>query len=170
MIDLDEIIRQMTANAQAIRALLENISTEQAAWKPDPQTWSMNQVMEHVYNEERIDFRQHIREMFKNPPMEWGTLKEASWLQVVDCQQSLEGFLKEREASIGWLQSLDKPDWEVSSTAQFGPSEVLTLSAADVLVSWVAHDHLHLRQMNELLYAWNEHQAAPHSVQYAGGW
>jgi hypothetical protein len=34
----------------------------------------------------------------------------------------------------------------------------------------VAHDFLHIRQMNELQYAWNETQAAPYAVQYAGGW
>jgi hypothetical protein len=47
---------------------------------------------------------------------------------------------------------------------------MLVLSAGDVLVSWVAHDFLHIRQLNEVLYAWNEKQASPYSVQYAGGW
>lgn len=170
MINLDEITRQMTVNAAAIRALLEQISSEQATWKPDPQTWCLQQVIEHVYNEERIDFRQHIKEMFHTPPMAWGTLKEFTWTPVGDCAQALSGFLQEREASLGWLRGLSSPDWAASSKAQFGPAEVIVLSAADVLVSWVAHDYLHLRQINELLYAWNEAQAKPHSVQYAGGW
>jgi len=71
---------------------------------------------------------------------------------------------------MAWLKGLRSPDWEVSSRAVFGPEEVLTLKAGDVLVSWAAHDLLHLRQMIELLYAWNEQQAAPYSVRYGGGW
>jgi hypothetical protein len=90
---------------------------------------------------------------------------------VDSCCQALEGFLTEREASIEWLNALKSPNWNAASKASFGPKdEVLTLSAGDILVSWVAHDFLHLRQVNELLYAWNEKRAAPYSVQYAGGW
>ncbi len=72
---------------------------------------------------------------------------------------------------MAWLKALPSPNWDKTLQASFSPEdEVLILSAGDVLVSWVAHDFLHLRQVNELLYAWNEKQAAPYSVQYAGGW
>ena len=68
-------------------------------------------------------------------------------------------------------RELEGADWDVALTASFGPNnEQVTLRAGDVLVSWVAHDHLHLRQFNELLFAWNQHQAQPYQVDYAGGW
>jgi hypothetical protein len=170
MIDLTEIIRQMADNAQVIRAFVERISPEQAQWKPDPETWSMKDVMEHVYNEERGDFRAHIKEMFHEPPQPWGAL-QPGWLPMESCHQALEGFLAEREASLAWLRSLDAPDWNLESRASFGPDGgEMVLKAGDVLVSWVAHDFLHIRQMNELQFAWNEHQASPYSVEYAGGW
>lgn len=171
MINLPDITRQMTANAEAIRALVQSISDEQAQWKPDPETWAMKDVMEHVYNEERVDFRRHIQEIFSNPPQAWGSGPHEGWLSTQDCRHALEGFLREREDSLVWLKSLESPDWDAKISASFAPSnETITLSAGDILVSWVAHDFLHIRQMNELLYAWNEHQAAPYSVQYAGGW
>lgn len=170
MINLAEIIRQLTVNAQAIRSLVESVSDEQAAWKPDAETWSLKEAVEHLYNEERGDFRAHIQEMFSSPAQPWGALQPA-WAPAADLRQALGGFLTERDASIAWLRDMDAPDWEAFSEATFGPaSEVLRLSAGDVLTSWVAHDHLHLRQVNELLYAWNERQAAPYSVAYAGGW
>jgi hypothetical protein len=170
MINIDEIIRQLTADAEAMRALVQSISAAQAQWKPNPDTWCMKEVMEHVYNEERLDFRLHLKEYLSNPPHPWGPNPE-QWIPTVDCRQALEGFLVERQASLVWLKGLSSPDWEVKSTMQFGPShEEVTLSAGDVLVAWVAHDYLHIRQMNELLFAWNEQQAAPYSVQYAGGW
>jgi hypothetical protein len=171
MIDLEENIRQLTSNAQVVHHLIESISPEQAQWKPDPETWSLKEVMEHVYNEERIDFRKHLKEMFSEPPQPWGKDDPAEYVKVKSCRQALKGFLAEREASLAWLKALQAPDWDAASKASFGlEAEVLTLSAGDVLVSWLAHDFLHLRQINELLYAWNEKQAAPYSVQYAGGW
>ena len=60
MISIEKIIRQLSDNAEAMRALVQPVSDEQAQWQPNPQTWSMKKVMEHVYNEERIDFRKHM--------------------------------------------------------------------------------------------------------------
>jgi len=127
--------------------------------------------MEHIFNEERIDFRKHIKEMLSDPPQPWGEFRHEEYISVEGCRQALECFLSEREASIAWLKALESPDWDTKSQAPFGPlSANITLSAGDVLVSWVEHDFLHLRQMIELLHAWNEKQASPYSVQYAGGW
>jgi hypothetical protein len=171
MFTIEEIIRTLTSNAEAIRALAQTISNEQAQWKPNPETWSMKEVMEHLYNEERIDFRKHLKEMLSDPPQPWGEFLREEYVSVGSCLQALEGFLNERNASIAWLMALESPKWDAASQTPFGPSgEVLVLSAGDVLVSWVAHDFLHIRQINELLYAWNEKQASPYSVQYAGGW
>jgi ethanolamine utilization protein EutQ (cupin superfamily) len=171
MIDQKDIIRQLAANAAAVRSLLQTISDEQAEWKPNAETWCMKEVMEHVYNEERIDFRKHLKEMFSNPPQPWGEFRREDWVTVQSCRQALEGFLEEREASLAWLAALEMADWNLESRVTFGPeNEVLVLHAGDVFASWAAHDYLHIRQMNELLFAWNEQQALPYAVQYAGGW
>ncbi len=171
MIHMDEIIRQLGSNAVAIRALVETISTAQAQWKPDAETWSMQDVMEHVYNEERIDFRQHLREMFNDPPKPWGRFDPGAYVTIENCHQGLSGFLTERQTSLAWLAALPVVDWDQTIEAVFGPEdEKLIFRAGDVLLSWVEHDFLHLRQMIELHHAWNEHQAPPYSLQYAGGW
>ena len=169
--DVQAMVGRLRANAEIIRTLVLSVSDEQANWKPDSQTWSLRETMEHVYNEERIDFRQHLMELLSDPPLAWGALDGEGYLRVEDCRQALELFLKEREDSLTWLQGLGVTDWTVKQDVTYGPpTEIFTHSAGDVLVSWVAHDFLHLRQMNELLYAWNEHQASPYSVQYAGRW
>jgi hypothetical protein len=129
----------------------------------------MAEVWSHLYNEERGDFRAHIQEILAVPQQAWGAL-QPGYTPVASLRQALEGFLAEREASLAWLQSLESPDWEAFTQAKFGPNEVIKLSAADVLVSWVEHDLLHMRQMVELLHAWNVKAAEPYSVQYAGGW
>ena len=171
MINTEEIIRQLTGNAEALRTLVQTVSDEQAQWKPNPESWSIKEGVEHVYNEERIDFRKHLKELLSEPPQPWGKWRHEELISTEGCRQAFEGFLVEREASIAWLMALRSPNWDVASQAAFGPAaDVLLLSAGDVLISWVAHDYLHLRQMIELLFAWNEKQASPYSVQYAGGW
>jgi len=150
--------------------LVQVVSDEQAQWKPNPETWSINEVMEHVYNEERIDFRKHLKEMLSDPPQPWGKSHREEWVSVGGCRQALERFMSEREASIEWLQTLESPDWNRKCEVPFGPQNVMiTLNAGDVLVSWVDHDLAHLRQMIRLLHAWNVKEAYPFSVQYGGG-
>ena len=170
MITIEKVIKRLRDNAEIVRALVLPLSEEQANWNPNEETWNMKEVMEHVYNEERIDFRKHLKEMFNDPPLPWGEFRHEELISVKNCHQALESFLLEREASLEWLRSLESPDWDVESQATFGPEEVLTFKAGDVLGSWVAHDFLHIRQMNELLYAWNLQQALPYSVRYAGVW
>lgn len=170
MINLEDIIRQLIANSEAILALVQTISEEQAQWKPNSETWSLEEVMGHVYNEERIDFRKHLKEMFNNPPIPWGEIPH-EYITGKNCHQALEGFTSERKATIDWLRGLKSPNWEIRAQSTFGPSETkITISAGDVLVSWVEHDFLHLRQIIELLHAWNVKNASPYSVDYAGGW
>jgi hypothetical protein len=162
----------MQDNVRVIQALVENVPPSQADWSPSPETWSLCKVLEHLVNEERIDFRLHLREMFHQPPVGWGGFPNEQYaaIKTASLRAGLERFLDERAESLGWLQGLGKPDWSLSSQAAFGPDEVLTLSAGDVMLSWVAHDYLHIRQINELLYGWNERSGAPYSVRYAGGW
>ncbi len=171
MMNFDEIVERLAKNAEGIRRLLEGLSEEQVNWKPDPETWSLKEVMEHFYNEERLDFRKHLKELLSDPPQPWGKFRQEDTIHVENFWQALDGFLAEREASLAWLKELGNRDWTISTKVSFGSDqEIFVLRAGDVLVSWVAHDFLHLRQINELLYSWNEKRAAPFSVQYAGGW
>ncbi len=170
MIRMEGIVRQLAGNAEAMRALVQAVSEEQACWKPSPETWSLKETMGHVYNEERIDFRTHLKEMLHDPTQPWGAFREKP-AAVESCRQALEGFISEREASVAWLKGLDSPDWDIKTQVSFGPSSTtVTFSTGDVLVSWVEHDFLHIRQINELLHAWNVKEAAPYAVDYAGGW
>lgn len=166
MIDMNEVVRQMSANAEAIQVLLQTEPESQAQWKPDPETWSLKEVMAHIYNEERIDFRKHLKEMLNVPSQPWEAFREDEIVPVESARQALEGFMTEREASITWLRTLEAVDWDTVTQAPWGRP----ISAGDVLVSWVEHDFLHMRQIIEVLHAINVQQAAPYSVQYAGGW
>ena len=130
MINIADVIRQLSVNAQAIRAQVQRLSPDQAQWQPNPETWSLQQVIEHVYNEERLDFRKHLKELLNNPPLAWGASAREEYIHISDYHQALQGFLNERETSLAWLKSLESPGWEYLTQISFGPSnKKITLSA-----------------------------------------
>lgn len=165
MINLPEITASLSASAEAIRAMLSAISPEQAAWSPDPETWSLLQVMTHIYSEERLDFRRHLKEVLAEPPLPWQVIRTEEIHPVADLQTGLADFLAERQTSIAWLNALPPVDWNRTIVASWG-----SLTAGDLLASWVEHDFLHIRQINEMRHAWNIHTAQPYQVFYAGDW
>ncbi len=171
MINTEEILRQLMVNSDVIRALVGSVSDEQAQWKPDSETWCLQEAMQHLYNEERLDFRMHLKELLNDPLLPWGSGEYEDYITVESCRQALDGFLQERRASLAWLKGLQSPDWNEKYDISFGPvPEIVRLGPGDVLVSWVAHDFLHIRQVNALLYAWHQKQVLPFSVEYAGTW
>ena len=74
--------------------------------------------------------------------------------------------MRERADSLAWLKALESPNWDTVTQAPWRG----TISAGDVLVSWVEHDFLHMRQLIEVFYALTKHQAQPYAVDYAGDW
>ncbi len=164
MIDLHGVVAQMAANADAIRALVHALPEGQLEWRPDPETWSMASVMAHLYNEERMDFRHHLMGMFDGPA------ERPSYTETVDCIEALERFLEERGDSVRWLMQLESPDWAITTRLDFGPEDTMTISSGELLLSWLEHDYLHMRQMVALLHSWNVARAGTQSLQYAGGW
>ena len=165
------IARQLAQQAQTIQVLATGISTVQARWQPTPDDWSPLEVINHLYDEEREDFRQRIDYLLHRaeeapPPIDpvgWVTAR--SYNQR-DLAASLQNFLAERKQSIAWLQNMVDPAW--SNT--FHHPSGFTISAGELLACWAAHDLLHTRQLVELHYAWHRTQVAPLSLAYAGDW
>jgi hypothetical protein len=158
------LIRQ----AETIRALVQNVSDEQAVWRPSPDAWSVLEVVNHLYDEEIEDFRAHLDHILHHPVQPWPPIDPQGWVTARQYNQrqlgeSLDNFLREREASLAWLRGLTSPNWEAACEAPFG-----TITAGDMLASWVAHDLLHTRQLVELHWAYVVRLAAPYRVDYAG--
>ena len=170
MLDLNRIIERMHANAAAIAALARDLSDAQARWRPAVDAWSLLEVVNHLYDEEREDFRTRIDYILHRPGEPAPPIDPEGWVierayNTRDPHQSLQAFLRERDASLEWLLGLHDPNWDAEYRAPWG-----VLRAGDLLVAWLAHDHLHLRQLNDLHYAYLAQQAAPYSVEYAGEW
>jgi DinB superfamily len=169
--DHHAIARQLRQQAQTIRSLATDISETQASWKPTPEAWSLLEVINHLYDEEREDFRQRVDYILHRPGEDPPAIHPGEWVTARSYNQrdlaaSLQNFLDERDQSVAWLYGLPNPVWSNSYHHPAG----FTMSAGELLACWAAHDLLHLRQLIELHYAWHQAQAAPLSLAYAGDW
>jgi hypothetical protein len=169
--NLSYCIGQLSANTAAIQHLVLTVSDEQARWKPSTSDWSALEVINHLADEEREDFRTRFRHILSGASGDPPPIRPQEWViergyNQRDLQASLDDFLSERQRSLEWLRQLTDPPLDNRYQSPQGWS----ISAGDMLVSWVAHDVLHLRQLVELKWAYQLQQFAPYSPQYAGDW
>ena len=165
------IAQQLERNAETIQSIVAGINTEQAHWKPTEEDWSMIEVINHLFDEERFDFRLRVDYTLHRPGEAWPPIHPGSWVTERKYNQrmlgeSLGDFLRERRQSVHWLNNLQSPDWDKSEKHPDG----FVISAGELLASWLAHDFLHLRQLVELHYAWVKQSVAPRNIEYAGDW
>jgi len=169
--DLAYCRMRLEQNAAAIVALTQGVTTEQARWKPTPEEWSLLEVICHLHDEERQDFRQRLDLTLHHPETEWPPIHPSLWVteriyNQRDLPEMVATFTHERDRSLAWLDTLSYPDWSAYHTHPVAGK----MTAGDVLGAWVAHDHLHIRQLNQLHWQWLATQVAPLSLEYAGGW
>jgi uncharacterized damage-inducible protein DinB len=164
------LYKELGHSTEMIKALLTGISQEEAQIKPDAESWSILEVVCHLYDEEREDFREHLdfilhrqnEEWHRIDPQGWVTEREYNKQNITEMQ---EKFFAERRKSLEWLQGLSKANWETTYTSQFG-----SMKAGDMFACWVAHDNLHVRQLTELRRNRIERITQPYDIQYAGDW
>lgn len=167
----DRLIEQMERDARRVQAMVEGIGDEQMRWKPDVKTWSLLEVVGHLLEEERRDFRVRLELLLHDPAAEWQPIDPQGWVtehryNEQDPATTLQAFLDERRASLAWLRSLAAPDWESAAPAPWGGQ----IRAGDMLAAWAAHDTLHMRQLVELQRAWIVELSTPYETGYAGEW
>ena len=164
------IYEQMSLNAERIASLARGISDEHGRWKPDPASWSILEVVNHLYDEEVEDFRAPLGVVLEHPEQDFPPIDPEGWVAARayngrELAESLMGFLTERAVSLRWLRSRTAPNWDAAK----GPPPS-AIRAGDLLGAWAMHDLLHLRQLVELHRAWLLQSVEPFETGYAGGW
>ena len=165
------LIQGLARNADAIAALAAAIPAAGVSWRPAPTAWSTLEVINHLADEEAEDFRTRLDFLLHRPGERPPAIDPVGWVSARAYNQrsfdeSLARFQAERRRSLDWLAGLTAPDWQRALQRPDGA----WLRAGDLLVAWVAHDLLHLRQLVELQYHFRTTQAAPFDVAYAGDW
>ena len=155
---LDVLRRELAQGAETIQGLVAGVSAAEARVRPAPDAWSILEVVAHLLDEEREDFRPRLDLVLHRPEEQWTPIDR-------ELAATVSAFLTERERSLAWLAGLKAPEWSREYQASFGP-----ITAGDLAASWAAHDLLHTRQLLELRRARLLALTAPHRTGYAGDW
>ncbi len=168
--DRPYLFNQLARHGDVFRTMFTGLTPEEIRWKPAPEKWCALEIICHLYDEEREDFRARLGSTLETPEEPWPKILPAEWVaereyMEQDFNAKLTAFLSERDKSVAWLRGLKDAPW---TNAYLHP-KVGPVSCDLLLTNWVAHDIHHIRQLNNLRYA---HLASISTVSldYAGKW
>jgi len=168
--EFSTLYQELQNSTEMIRALLVGITQDEAKIKPNPESWSILEVVCHLYDEEREDFREHLDFILHRQNEEWHSIDPEGW--VTERKYNEQNFIKmqekfftERWKSLEWLMEMSNADWETIYTSQYGST-----SAGEMFACWIAHDNLHIRQLVELGRMKIESITKQYNIEYAGDW
>ena len=151
-------IEELARNQTVFSVLLNGISPAEYLWRWQDDKWCLLEIVCHLYDEERDDFRARTKSVLtkpskKLPPFDpIACVKERKYMEQ-DYYLMLNKFLMERHESIDWLENLQQPNWKNA----YQHPKVGPVSASFLLNNWLAHDYLHLRQIMKLRYLYITH-------------
>ncbi len=167
------IVAKLERFPDALRAAVACTSDADARFKPPSGAWSVLEVVNHLADEEAEDFRARLRFVLERREGAWPAIDPEGWARERrynerGLRESVERFVREREASIAWLRPVVAAgaDWSLAyEHPKFGP-----IRAGDLLGAWAAHDALHLRQIAKRMFELAGRDAAGYITLYAGEW
>jgi len=168
---IDALLQRMQHFPAALQYLLGGLSPQDSRWRPAPDAWSIVEIVCHLADEEHEDFRTRVRLTLEDPTADWPALDPQSAVttrnyQDRDLGESLGRLADARRESCHWLRSLLTPAWDRKHEhPDLGP-----LRAGDLMLSWAAHDALHLRQLAQRLFQLAQRNVPGYSTTYAGKW
>lgn len=59
--DYQALLKTLEDNGERIKAMVQHFSDQDLRWKPDPDSWSMLEVINHLVEEEEEDFSVRLR-------------------------------------------------------------------------------------------------------------
>jgi hypothetical protein len=166
----EHIIKELNRNVDVFRDLLSGIKGDFIFWKQNPEKWCLLEIICHLFDEEREDFRARVKHILENPKLPMNPINPVDWVterkyikQNYDFM--INNFLDERRISVEWLSELDSQNREnVHIHPKLGE-----LSARMILANWLAHDYLHIRQIVRLKYDYLK-SISGENLSYAGDW
>ena len=166
-----QLIDSLARFPDVLSGALGGLDPERARWRPEGGGWSLLDIAHHLADEEVEDFRMRLERTLRDPAEEWpGIDPEARVLgrreDPSTIEQVLARFRSERARSVDWLRSLETPDWTLGHRH---PS-LGELRAGDLLLSWVEHDWLHLRQVARGMFQLGLRSGEGFDAGYAGAW
>ena len=165
----EALIRSLEAHAEPVVASFSALEPANRGRRPAPQRWSPLEILAHLLDEERLDFRVRLESTLADPARAWETIDPEGWVEAhaysgMDFDATLAEWREERTESVRRLRAIAEPDW--SNTYEH--PELGSLRAGDLLTAWAAHDLQHLRQLMNTELALLRADAAPYVSDYSG--
>lgn len=170
MFDSKAIIHQLDRNTPVFFGMFNSVPADVRKWRSAPEKWCALEILCHMYDEEREDFRARLKHTLETPNEPMPPIKPAEWVSernYIDknYDEILAGFILERKQSIAWLNGLQNPNWDIF----YNHPKVGPLTARLFIVNWLEHDYLHMRQLLTLKHNYLA-QSTGESLKYAGDW
>jgi hypothetical protein len=168
--EIKAIIIGLARNGKVFHDLLKDRTQEEYYWRPAPSKWNLLEIVCHLHDEEIKDFRTRIQHILFNIQTPMVPIDPEGWVVQNkygerDFVVMLDSFMDERNKSVLWLESLENPDWE----NKMQHPKIGTVSAGMLISNWLAHDYLHIRQINRYCYEMLQ-QNTRQNLKYAGDW
>jgi hypothetical protein len=142
----------LSATPEILRALMGDLSADDAAWKPAPDRFSIAEVLAHLSHSEGHCYRARLDRFLAEemPVFESDDAQMHLHLyREADAEDSFDHFEEQREDNIELLRNLTAEDG--LRRARHRAAGEITLS--QMLHEWALHDLGHIRQVAELVRA-----------------
>ena len=167
---INHIINQLDNNQFIFERLLRGKQKDEFLWRPLANKWCLLEIVCHLIDEEREDFRDRVKHILENPLNEMPKINPEGWVLEREYvsqnyNEKVSEFLKERSHSIVWLHTKNDANWDNA----YHHAKLGFMSAKLFLTNWLAHDYLHIRQLIRYQYDYLKEKSAI-DLQYAGNW
>lgn len=166
----EQIFDELERNGVVFETLLHDLPQEIIRWRPEAGKWNLLDIVCHLLDEEREDFRVRVASVLQDPSATLPAIDPEGWVsqrnyQDQDFESTLDTLLAEREKSVERLRSLKNPHWD----NEYDHPKLGAMSAQLFLENWLAHDHLHMRQIIGVKFAYLK-VFGTEKLDYAGNW
>ncbi|MEO0899310.1 MAG: DinB family protein [Bacteroidota bacterium] len=164
------VIRELERNGNIFQELLTGMEKSQYTWRADEESWSLLEIICHLFDEEVEDFRPRMQHLFDGNKGMFSPIDPPAWVEdrkymEQDFEERIAAFLREREASLHFLEKHISSDW----AQHIVHPRVGAIYPRDLMMNWLAHDYLHLRQITKLKYDMTSKLGGV-DISYAGVW
>jgi hypothetical protein len=161
--------RELARLLPVLEALVGDLDEPTARARPEPGEWAPVEILCHLRDEETEDFGARLRAVLEGK-RELAPIDPVRWVEERRYREArpadvLEALRSRRRASLDFLAAL-APGALVARSIPH--ASLGRLSGLDLLVAWVEHDRLHVRQLAGALARLWASRWAPLKAEYAG--
>jgi hypothetical protein len=154
---IDEIMAILPATPGTLAALTNELTAAQLHTPPEPDGWSVNDVLAHLRACGDVLGGNAIRIVTEDHPS-WKAMSPRTWQRRSGYQDwefapAFEAFARQRADLLAVLEPLSPTDWERTATVSVPPAKTYEYSAR-YYADWLAgHERAHLRTLPRIIAA-----------------